>query len=107
MRIFPDAAPRAGRAGFTLIELMVSLVIGGILTTILLQLMQGNSRFVSMQDQRNDVAFARGTFRVRGDTIEIIPMYEEHAIRIELFGDEIEALSTLHPLTGEVLETHD
>ena len=64
-------------------------------------------RFVSMQYQRNDVAFARGTFRVRGDTIEIIPMYEEHAIRIELFGDEIEALSTLHPLTGEVLETHD
>ena len=64
-------------------------------------------RFVSMQYQRNDVAFTRGTFRVRGDTIEIIPMYEEHAIRIELFGDEIEALSTLHPLTGEVLERHD
>lgn len=62
-------------------------------------------RFVSMQYQRNDVAFTRGTFRVRGDTIEIIPMYEEHAIRIELFGDEIEALSKLHPLTGEVLET--
>ncbi len=64
-------------------------------------------RFVAMQYQRNDVAFTRGTFRVRGDTIEIIPMYEEHAIRIELFGDEIEALSTLHPLTGEVLETHE
>ncbi|WP_404313424.1 excinuclease ABC subunit UvrB [Agrococcus terreus] len=64
-------------------------------------------RFVAMQYQRNDVAFQRGTFRVRGDTIEIIPMYEEHAIRIELFGDEIEALSTLHPLTGEVLQTHD
>ncbi|WP_413319974.1 excinuclease ABC subunit UvrB [Agrococcus sp. 1P02AA] len=63
-------------------------------------------RFVSMQYQRNDVAFTRGTFRVRGDTIEIIPMYEEHAIRIELFGDEIEAISTLHPLTAEVLETH-
>ncbi|GEK81592.1 excinuclease ABC subunit UvrB [Agrococcus baldri] len=63
-------------------------------------------RFVSMQYQRNDVAFTRGTFRVRGDTIEIIPMYEEHAIRIELFGDEIEAISTLHPLTGDVLETH-
>ncbi|WP_206446725.1 excinuclease ABC subunit UvrB [Agrococcus sp. KRD186] len=63
-------------------------------------------RFVSMQYQRNDVAFTRGTFRVRGDTIEIIPMYEEHAIRIELFGDEIEAISTLHPLTGEVLQTH-
>lgn len=64
-------------------------------------------RFVAMQYQRNDVAFSRGTFRVRGDTIEIIPMYEEHAIRIELFGDEIEALSTLHPLTGEVLSRHD
>ncbi|MFA4841438.1 MAG: excinuclease ABC subunit UvrB, partial [Agrococcus sp.] len=64
-------------------------------------------RFVSMQYQRNDVAFTRGTFRVRGDTIEIIPMYEEHAIRIELFGDEIEAISTLHPLTGEVLQTHE
>lgn len=64
-------------------------------------------RFVAMQYQRNDVAFTRGTFRVRGDTIEIIPMYEEHAIRIELFGDEIEALSTLHPLTGEVLSRHD
>jgi excinuclease ABC subunit B len=64
-------------------------------------------RFVAMQYQRNDVAFTRGTFRVRGDTVEIIPMYEEHAIRIELFGDEIEALSTLHPLTGEVLMTHD
>ena len=64
-------------------------------------------RFVSMQYQRNDVAFTRGTFRVRGDTIEIIPMYEEHAIRIELFGDEVEAISTLHPLTGEVLETHE
>ncbi|MCH1883129.1 excinuclease ABC subunit UvrB [Agrococcus sp. ARC_14] len=63
-------------------------------------------RFVSMQYQRNDVAFTRGTFRVRGDTIEIIPMYEEHAIRIELFGDEIEAISSLHPLTGEVIETH-
>ncbi|MET4100123.1 excinuclease ABC subunit B [Agrococcus sp. UYP10] len=64
-------------------------------------------RFVAMQYQRNDVAFTRGTFRVRGDTIEIIPMYEEHAIRIELFGDEIEALSTLHPLTGEIIETHE
>ncbi|MCR8671588.1 excinuclease ABC subunit UvrB [Agrococcus sp. HG114] len=64
-------------------------------------------RFVAMQYQRNDVSFTRGTFRVRGDTIEIIPMYEEHAIRIELFGDEIEALSTLHPLTGDVLARHD
>ncbi|WP_092501436.1 excinuclease ABC subunit UvrB [Agrococcus jejuensis] len=64
-------------------------------------------RFVSMQYQRNDVAFQRGTFRVRGDTIEIIPMYEEHAIRIELFGDEIESISTLHPLTGEVIQRLD
>jgi excinuclease ABC subunit B len=61
-------------------------------------------RFVAMQYQRNDVDFARGTFRVRGDTIEIIPMYEEHAIRIEMFGDEIEALSSLHPLTGTVID---
>ncbi len=59
--------------------------------------------FVGIQYTRNDLAFTRGTFRVRGDTIEIIPMYEENAIRIEMFGDEIERLSTLHPLTGEVL----
>ncbi|WP_144759738.1 excinuclease ABC subunit UvrB [Curtobacterium sp. 9128] len=64
-------------------------------------------RFVAMQYQRNDVDFARGTFRVRGDTIEIIPMYEEHAIRIEMFGDEVEALSSLHPLTGSVIEDLD
>jgi excinuclease ABC subunit B len=57
-----------------------------------------------MQYARNDVDFARGTFRVRGDTIEIIPMYEELAIRIEMFGDEIEALYTLHPLTGNVVK---
>ncbi|QXE37429.1 excinuclease ABC subunit UvrB [Streptomyces sp. GMY02] len=60
-------------------------------------------RFVEIQYTRNDVAFARGTFRVRGDTIEIFPVYEELAVRIEMFGDEIEALSTLHPLTGEVI----
>ncbi|SMH38972.1 Excinuclease ABC subunit B [Rathayibacter oskolensis] len=60
-------------------------------------------KFVSMQYARNDVDFARGTFRVRGDTIEIIPMYEELAIRIEMFGDEIEALYTLHPLTGDIV----
>ncbi|MEX2441347.1 MAG: excinuclease ABC subunit B, partial [Pontimonas sp.] len=59
--------------------------------------------FVAMQYQRNDVAFLRGTFRVRGDTVEIIPVYEEFALRIEMFGDEIESLSSLHPLTGEVL----
>ena len=61
-------------------------------------------RFVDMQYARNDIDFSRGNFRVRGDTIEIIPMYEEHAVRIELFGDEIDALYTLHPVTGEVLE---
>jgi excinuclease ABC subunit B len=60
-------------------------------------------KFVSMQYQRNDVDFSRGNFRVRGDTIEIIPMYEELAIRIEMFGDEIEALYSLHPLTGEIV----
>jgi excinuclease ABC subunit B len=60
-------------------------------------------RFVDVQYQRNDMAFERGTFRVRGDTIEIIPMYEELAIRIEMFGDEIEKIMTLHPLTGEIL----
>jgi len=60
-------------------------------------------KFVDVQYQRNDVAFERGTFRVRGDTIEIIPMYEELAIRIEMFGDEIEKIMTLHPLTGEII----
>ena len=60
-------------------------------------------QFVSMQYARNDMAFTRGTFRVRGDTVEIIPVYEELAIRIEFFGDEIEAIQTLHPLTGEVV----
>jgi excinuclease ABC subunit B len=58
---------------------------------------------VGMQYARNDMSFTRGTFRVRGDTIEIIPQYEELAVRIEMFGDEIERLSTLHPLTGEVI----
>jgi excinuclease ABC subunit B len=58
---------------------------------------------VDVQYARNDVAFTRGTFRVRGDTVEIIPVYEEFALRIEFFGDEIERLSTLHPLTGEVV----
>ena len=60
-------------------------------------------RLVGMQYARNDLAFTRGTFRVRGDTIEVIPMYEELAVRIEMFGDEIERLMTLHPLTGEVI----
>ncbi|QLQ17222.1 MAG: excinuclease ABC subunit UvrB [Micropruina sp.] len=60
-------------------------------------------RLVDIQYVRNDLAGTRGTFRVRGDTLEIFPMYEENAVRVEFFGDEIEALSTLHPLTGEVL----
>jgi excinuclease ABC subunit B len=60
-------------------------------------------KLVGMQYTRNDMSFTRGTFRVRGDTIEIIPVYEELAVRIEMFGDEIERLMTLHPLTGEVI----
>lgn len=61
--------------------------------------------FIDMQYTRNDLAFTRGTFRVRGDTIEIIPVYEELAIRIEMFGDEIDAISVLHPLTGNVIRS--
>ncbi len=64
-------------------------------------------RFVGMQYERNDIDFSRGKFRVRGDTLEIIPQYEELAVRIEMFGDEIEALYQLHPLTGEVIKTMD
>jgi excinuclease ABC subunit B len=64
-------------------------------------------RFVSMQYSRNDVAFTRGTFRVRGDTVEIIPQYEELALRIEFFGDEVESLYTLHPLTGEIVREEE
>ncbi|GAA4824897.1 excinuclease ABC subunit UvrB [Actinomycetospora corticicola] len=58
---------------------------------------------VDVQYTRNDMAFARGTFRVRGDTVEIIPAYEELAIRIEFFGDEVESLYYLNPLTGDVV----
>jgi excinuclease ABC subunit B len=64
-------------------------------------------KLVGMQYARNDLAFTRGTFRVRGDTIEVIPQYEELAVRIEMFGDEIERLMTLHPLTGEVISEDD
>ncbi|GAA4927601.1 excinuclease ABC subunit UvrB [Nesterenkonia rhizosphaerae] len=64
-------------------------------------------RFVGMQYVRNDTDFHRGTFRVRGDTVEIIPMYEELAVRIEFFGDEIEAIYTLHPLTGTVVREEE
>jgi len=58
---------------------------------------------VEIQYTRNDLSFTRGTFRVRGDTLEIFPVYEEHAVRVEFFGDEIERLMTLHPITGEVI----
>ncbi|WP_104106587.1 excinuclease ABC subunit UvrB [Nocardioides sp. 616] len=60
-------------------------------------------QLVNIQYTRNDMSFTRGTFRVRGDTLEIFPVYEEHAVRVEFFGDEIERLMTLHPVTGEVL----
>ncbi|HET7736158.1 MAG TPA: excinuclease ABC subunit UvrB [Nocardioidaceae bacterium] len=60
-------------------------------------------RLVEIQYTRNDLSFTRGTFRVRGDTLEVFPVYEEHAVRVEFFGDEIERLMTLHPVTGEVV----
>src|SRR5688500_5522747 len=64
-------------------------------------------RLVEIQYTRNDMAFNRGTFRVRGDTLEIIPAYEELAVRVELFGDEIEKLYYLHPLTGDLVREVD
>ncbi len=80
------------------VDRMVSLRVGDhIERNVLLR------KFVDIQYKRNDMAFERGTFRVRGDTIEIIPMYEELALRIEMFGDEIERITTLHPLTGEIV----
>ncbi|MBP3222322.1 MAG: excinuclease ABC subunit UvrB [Actinomycetaceae bacterium] len=63
--------------------------------------------FISMQYVRNDIDFSRGTFRVRGDTLEIIPVYEELALRIEFFGDEIDTIMLLHPLTGNVIREVD
>lgn len=62
---------------------------------------------VDVQYTRNDMSFTRGTFRVRGDTVEIIPSYEELAVRIEYFGDEVEALYYMHPLTGDVIRKVD
>ncbi len=62
---------------------------------------------VDVQYTRNDMSFTRGSFRVRGDTVEIIPSYEELAVRIEFFGDEIEALYYMHPLTGDVVRKVD
>ena len=64
-------------------------------------------RLVDIQYTRNDVSFERGTFRVRGDTLEIFPVYETHPVRVEMFGDEIERLMTLHPLTGEIITDDD
>ena len=64
-------------------------------------------RLVDVQYTRNDLSFTRGTFRVRGDTLEIFPVYEELAIRVEMFGEEIERLYYLHPLTGEVVREVD
>src|SRR6202012_6067609 len=58
---------------------------------------------VDVQYTRNDLAFSRGTFRVRGDTVEVIPAYEELAVRVEMFGDDIDRLYYLHPLTGEII----
>ena len=60
-------------------------------------------RLVDIQYNRNDIAFTRGTFRVRGDTIEVYPVYEEHPVRIEMFGDDVDRLMSLHPVTGEIL----
>ena len=64
-------------------------------------------KLVEIQYQRNDIAFERGSFRVRGDVVEIYPVYQERALRIEFWGDEVEAISTIDPLLGEVIETHE
>src|SRR6476620_6584333 len=64
-------------------------------------------KLVDVQYQRNDIAFERGKFRVRGDTIEIWPSAEEVAMRVELFGDEVDALSSINPTSGDVIETMD
>src|SRR5881394_2054103 len=64
-------------------------------------------KLVEIQYERNDVEFGRGTFRVRGDIVEVIPSYEEQGLRIELFGDEVDALTTFDPLTGKSLRKHD
>src|ERR1700694_4647321 len=64
-------------------------------------------RLVELQYERNDFAFARNKFRVRGDTIEVFPAYEERAVRIQLFGDEVERICSVDPLTGEICEELD
>src|SRR5499426_531892 len=63
-------------------------------------------KLVEMQYQRNDAAFERGNFRVRGDVVEIYPVYQDRAIRIEFWGDEVESISTIDPLLGEIIDTH-
>ena len=68
------------------------------------EILQG---LVDIQYKRNDYLFERGTFRVRGDTVEVFPAYEEQAVRIELWGDEVERISRFDPLTGEVIATLD
>ncbi|MEI8000757.1 MAG: excinuclease ABC subunit UvrB [Actinomycetes bacterium] len=65
------------------------------------------ARLVDLQYERNDFTFARNKFRVRGDTIEVFPAYEEHAIRVQMFGDEVERVAAVDPLTGEVVEELD
>jgi excinuclease ABC subunit B len=64
-------------------------------------------RLVELLYERNDIEFSRGTFRVRGDVVEVYPSYEEKALRIELWGDEIDSISTIDPLLGEVVKKHD
>jgi excinuclease ABC subunit B len=64
-------------------------------------------KLVEIQYERNDTDFGRGTFRVRGDVVEVYPSYEEHALRIELFGDDVDALTTFDPLTGKSGRKHD
>src|SRR5437667_11163944 len=62
---------------------------------------------VKIQYSRNDVALERGTFRVRGDTVEILPAYEEQAVRVEMWGDEIERITKINPLTGDTIANMD
>ncbi len=83
-------------------KMMVHLKLGDFLDRDQLLL-----KFVDIQYERNDVSFDRGKFRVRGDVVELWPAYEEFGYRIELFGDEVERLATIDPLTGGVLETHN
>jgi len=80
------------------IERMIPLSVGDEMDRNLLL-----RQFVNIQYTRNDIAFERGTFRVRGDTVELFPAYEEHPVRIEFFGDEIEKLLVLDPMTGEII----